>query len=134
MEVRKTWEAIASKTETVKWNYTQKDGEIFNSYPFKFLCERVDQLEEKLKCAMDLVMHNTLSNQRHQHMRENLMMSTIEIKLNAIMDQLPNLDNAELKKTLTLNAEAFLEKSKELQDEDAKERNRLIECLSKSEG
>lgn len=44
----KTWIDIASKAETVGRWYTQKDADIFNSYPFKFLCEKVDQLEEQL--------------------------------------------------------------------------------------
>lgn len=49
----KTWLEIASKAEEVGLNfnmeYTQKDAAIFNSYPFKFLCEKVDQLEEQLE-------------------------------------------------------------------------------------
>lgn len=54
--VNKVWKDIASKAETVGVDYTQKDADIFNSYPFKFLCEkldqlgkRFDQLEEQLK-------------------------------------------------------------------------------------
>jgi hypothetical protein len=45
----KTWLEIASKAETVGMDYTQKDAAIFNSYPFKFLCEKIDRLEEQLE-------------------------------------------------------------------------------------
>ena len=49
-EKNKTWLDIASKAETVgMYEYTQKDADIFNSHPFKFLCEKVDQLEEQLE-------------------------------------------------------------------------------------
>jgi len=45
----KTWLDIAIKAETVGVDYKQKDADIVNSYPFKFLCEKVDQLEEQLE-------------------------------------------------------------------------------------
>ena len=46
----KTWLSIAEKAETVGMDrYTQKDADIFNSYPFKFLCEKVDHLDEQLE-------------------------------------------------------------------------------------
>ena len=30
-----------------------RDSEIFNSYPFKLLCEKVEELEDKLRGAID---------------------------------------------------------------------------------
>jgi hypothetical protein len=35
--------------ELIGKNWTVKDSDIFNSFPFKLLCEKVEELEDSLK-------------------------------------------------------------------------------------
>jgi len=40
--------------------WSSRDSEIFNSYPFKLLCEKVEELEDKLRGAIDFTIRDSV--------------------------------------------------------------------------
>jgi len=38
--------------------WSSRDSDIFNSYPFKLLCEKVEELEDKLRGAIDFTIRD----------------------------------------------------------------------------
>ena len=40
--------------------WSSRDSEIFNSYPFKLLCEKVEELEDKLRGVVDFTIRDSV--------------------------------------------------------------------------
>lgn len=79
---------------------------------------------------MDLIRYSIRSNQKHQHLREKYILESIEVKFDAIIEQLPNLDKDKLKENLAMLKNKFEEAEKELIKEDNNNLGKILSILT----
>lgn len=79
---------------------------------------------------MDLICHSIKSNQRHQHLREKYILESIEVKFDAIIEQIPNLDKGSLKENLAMLQNKFKEAEKELIEEENNNLDKILSILT----
>ena len=117
MKYGKTWLELSNMEKT----------DASENQRIEFLCEKIDKLEAILNWNIEVVKCSIISNQRHDRLREETILNTLIKTFTAIKQQLPNFESSQLKEDCTLASKTFSEKSKKLQELDAKERNELEE-------
>lgn len=115
MKIGKTWLELSNMEKTDE------------NQRIEFLCEKIDKLEAILNWNIEVVKCSIISNQRHDLLREETILNTLIKTFTAIKQQLPNFESSQLKEDCTLASKTLSEKSKKLQELDAKERNELEE-------